>query len=400
MNLNYNILRKDTKGYFNIEMVGRYSKQPLRWNTKIKVLESEWDRNRQMHKTDDDVNKRLIELSSYANKYLLSDSITSKGFKDFMDLTTGRTVEPKAKTLSFFDTLDDIVANSSMKTNNNGETVSDSRVRLYKSFANQLRAFEIYSACKLSFDTLDRVQLDNLREWLTNIQQLSNNTLAARFKLLRTICNDAKKMDVDVCDDVFHYTVKSNKVENVVLTEREVQLMLNYKCDSERLQNVQDLFTFGVYTGLRFSDLKQLTQDKIHNGMIELHQQKTGGKLVIPLHNSVKKILVERGIPRPISGYRYNAYLRELAKLAGVTELVELKRIKAGKRIILTKEKCELISSHTCRRTFATYLYKNGMNPKLIMNLTGHKQLSTFLNYVVVSNDDAIEAVTSIWNKQ
>lgn len=396
MNLNYYILVKDKQGLYNIELRGFEYGNQFRWNTKIKVSEKEWDKKRQKHKKNDDVNRRLNELKSYASNYFLCDSPSPKGFLDYMDEQTGRKVKSQPK--SFFNVMDEIVSNSVKRTNSNGEQISESRIRLYHTFVDQLKSFEKSSKNKITFEDLSLKTMEELSAWLVNNRKLAPNTLYSRFRLFRTMLMEAEKMGYEVNQDYRKFKVKTTKVENVVLTEDEVQLMTNYICNSERLQNTQDLFTIGVYTGLRFSDIRQLTEANIHGDKLELHQQKTGGKVVIPLHPKVKSMLEERGLPHPITGQKYNIYLRELASLAGVNDIVEIKKTKAGKRIILKKEKSELISSHTCRRTFATLLYKKGINPKLIMLLTGHKQLATFLNYVIVDNDDAIKAVQQTWS--
>jgi integrase len=42
-----------------------------------------------------------------------------------------------------------------------------------------------------------------------------------------------------------------------------------------------------------------------------------------------------------------------------------------------------MITSHTARRSFATNMYYDGMNPIDIMKITGHKKLDTFQKYIV-----------------
>jgi len=41
-----------------------------------------------------------------------------------------------------------------------------------------------------------------------------------------------------------------------------------------------------------------------------------------------------------------------------------------------------LISTHTARRTFATHSYLRGIDPYVIMKITGHKDLKTFQIYL------------------
>lgn len=59
------------------------------------------------------------------------------------------------------------------------------------------------------------------------------------------------------------------------------------------------------------------------------------------------------------------------------------------KSIVVNTEKCYLISSHACRRSFATNFYgdKNYTTPQL-MAITGHTTEGQFLNYIGKTADD------------
>lgn len=59
------------------------------------------------------------------------------------------------------------------------------------------------------------------------------------------------------------------------------------------------------------------------------------------------------------------------------------------KNEIVETEKCNLVSSHVCRRSFATNFYGNKQftTPQL-MSITGHKTESMFLNYIGKTADD------------
>ena len=61
--------------------------------------------------------------------------------------------------------------------------------------------------------------------------------------------------------------------------------------------------------------------------------------------------------------------------------------------------KYELISSHTCRRSFATNLY--GIIPTMtIMAITGHKSERTFLNYIKVTPAQHAKVLQEYWSNQ
>jgi len=103
------------------------------------------------------------------------------------------------------------------------------------------------------------------------------------------------------------------------------------------------------------------------------------------------------GFPRQLSDQKYNDYVKEVVKLAGIDETTYGGVVKIipgiGKRKIMGDyPKYELISSHVGRRSFATNFYGKIRTPWL-MNITGHVKESTFLAYIgKTSKDTAVEA--------
>ena len=87
--------------------------------------------------------------------------------------------------------------------------------------------------------------------------------------------------------------------------------------------------------------------------------------------------------PRKISDQKYNEYIKEIAKEAGLTKLVDgAKQDAETKRKVFGKfPKWELVTSHIGRRSYATNNY--GIIPtRLIMTMTGHKSEKEFLKYI------------------
>ena len=73
---------------------------------------------------------------------------------------------------------------------------------------------------------------------------------------------------------------------------------------------------------------------------------------------------------------------------------------KAGKPVSIRMKKYERISSHTARRSFATNMHKRGYPNYYIMQITGHKKESDFLNYIKVTNEEAVKIITMNYKKK
>lgn len=89
----------------------------------------------------------------------------------------------------------------------------------------------------------------------------------------------------------------------------------------------------------------------------------------------------KRNIPA-ISNRDFNYYIKEVGRVAGITQPVKHSFDKGSKNHIETKPKYEWITSHTCRRSFCTNEFLAGTPVELIMKISGHKSLKDFYKYI------------------
>ena len=196
------------------------------------------------------------------------------------------------------------------------------------------------------------------------------------------------------------FKVISEESENIYLNETElIQIDKLDLTDKPKLDNVRDLFLIGCYTGLRFSDLSHLTNDDIKGDFIHIRQQKTGNPVLIPLHPVVKKIWQKHGNkpPRNISNQRFNEYIKEVCRLAGIDSPEHKAITKGGIKQSVKYKKYELVTSHTARRSFATNLYKSGFPSTSIMQITGHRTERAFLKYIKVTPEEHAKMLQLHW---
>jgi len=174
--------------------------------------------------------------------------------------------------------------------------------------------------------------------------------------------------------------------EIIILTEIEQELIKNATLERDALINARKWLLLGCLIGQRAGDLLNVTVKNIKdvNGMkiIELKQQKTGKLVAIPLLPEAVKIL-ESGLPRKINLEHFNKYSKDVCKIAKINTIVKGK-MRIDKKRTLTAghyEKWQVISSHVCRRSFATNFY--GRIPtSVLMNITAHSTETVFLNYI------------------
>lgn len=135
--------------------------------------------------------------------------------------------------------------------------------------------------------------------------------------------------------------------------------------------------------------------------MIEIKQYKTKDKVVIPLHPMVGTILnkYHGNLPNNISNQKFNDYIKEACKIAGINESVSKSITKGGINRSKNYKKWELVSSHTARRSFATNLYKSGFPTISIMAITGHKTEKAFLTYIRVTPEEHARKLKEHWQQ-
>lgn len=174
--------------------------------------------------------------------------------------------------------------------------------------------------------------------------------------------------------------------EIIILTEEEQFLIKNLELTREALINARKWLLLGCLIGQRAGDLLNLKESNIkdYNGLkiIELKQKKTEKLVAIGLFPDAIEI-IESGLPYKINLEHFNKYCKEICKEAKINTLVKGKMRINNKRILTTGvyEKWQVISSHVCRRSFATNFY--GKIPtSLLMNVTGHGTENMFLKYI------------------
>jgi len=83
-----------------------------------------------------------------------------------------------------------------------------------------------------------------------------------------------------------------------------------------------------------------------------------------------------------------NEYLKELGELAGFDEVFIDSKKRGGVKVAQPFRRCELLCTHTARRSFATNAYKEGVPSLAIMKITGHRTEAAFMRYIQISKEE------------
>ena len=186
----------------------------------------------------------------------------------------------------------------------------------------------------------------------------------------------------------FNLNVKLKAIEQIdpqksFLTIEELNKLIKTECNNPLLKKAA---LFSALTGLRFSDIQNLTWHKIEYSKdlgyyISFIQKKTGGPEEHQISEQAFLLLGDRGEPdeKVFEGLKYSAYSnKHLYQWIGA----------AG----ITKD----ITFHCFRHSYATLLSSKGVDLYVIMKLLGHKKIQTTQIYTQVTDKAKREAADRI----
>lgn len=229
------------------------------------------------------------------------------------------------------------------------------------------------------------------------------NYIGKHIKTLKTILRAARDegLHTNVAIEQKSFKAISEPSESIYLTDEEVRRMFEKDLsDSPVLARVRDIFLCGVYTAQRYSDYSRINKSMIteDNGAkyIELIQQKTGEKVIIPVRPELDEILQRYDYTLPKSfEQKINEGIKTVGKECGIKELINLESRKSGLRVTNSVMKYKLIKTHTARRTGCTLMYLAGVQPIDIMKVSGHKTEKEFLKYIKVSKEQTAKNLSN-----
>ena len=227
---------------------------------------------------------------------------------------------------------------------------------------------------------------------------------------LKAVCNEAQTLGMETSPQLTKVGKGTpDKETPVYLNALDLERVRGCVIENKSLDNARKWLLLGCLLGQRGGDLLDLTESnfvKHIDGVeyVELKQQKTGKIARIPIVGALQEINTIRnnGLPYKISVQKFDQYIKQVCKLAGINELIEHSKVcmvddkgniieqddkgnytsKGMKRTVKgVFEKWQLVGSHTCRRSFATNLYGK-LETAFIMQMTGHTKESTFLAYI------------------
>ena len=287
--------------------------------------------------------------------------------------------------------IDKYISEAPYKQNNKKELgLSNGRIQNLKLFKATILRYEIsfFKSKSILIKDVDLQFAEKFKMWLFNLNY-STNYVGKNIANLKTICLDAKKNNIETSTQIINIkgiSEQKQTEEIIYLSEEEQEKIESAPIIRDALNNARKWLLLGCQLGQRGGDLLNITEKNIKelNGIkiIEMKQQKTGKLVAIPLLPEALRI-IENGLPYKISLEKFNVYIKEVCQCANLNEPTIGRKKPTGRNPTIkgTHPKWELISSHVCRRSFATNFYARIPTP-VLMNITAHGSERMFLSYI------------------
>ena len=217
-----------------------------------------------------------------------------------------------------------------------------------------------------------------------NPKPLASSTANAYFQLFTSALNEAVRQKKIATNPVLYLSredkkpIKAEKSNRTFLTIEEVKQLAATDFKNE---SIKQAFLFACFTGLRISDIRNLTWGNIveRNGsfFVTITMQKTREPLTIKLNKQAAKWLPKKNATKevfdlPVYNAIINDNLKRWAKKAGIE-----------------KSLC----FHMSRHTFATMELTLGADLYVVSKLLGHNDVSVTQIYADIINKKREEAV-------
>ncbi len=370
-----------------------YRVKPSNWNNDLQRVQMRVHGYKLINNHLDDLeqstNSKFNELRNTGSQTIIPD------LKKFL-IETYRPEQLKpikeVPKMEFMELLEKVNETRRMK----GKTLAKGSMNAYRQLMTNLKEFQKSKKYKLVFKNINATFYDDFLQFLEK-KNLSDNTVRTRINKLKAIMNEGVRLKLHNNSDFKYFEPpKEFEPKNIYLTELELKALEEIDLSAnEKLEQARDLFLFGVWTYQRFSDYGNIQREQFKKDHIEIKQQKTDAEVKIPYHRIHKKLIKKYHYNLPkIHENKVNKRIKEVCQMIGMIELEQINSRRGGQKQQATKQRYELVTTHTARRTGLTHLYKATNNIVECMEMSGHTDSKNFKKYIKITSKEISKGIS------
>jgi integrase len=243
---------------------------------------------------------------------------------------------------------------------NDSAYLSKNTIKTRRSSLKKLLSFNRNN--KVYFDDLCYAFISRFDSFLYK-EGLGTNTVKKHHKDVKTYINLAIKHDLFKIDKnpYKNFTPKSEEVEKISLSERELERIENLDFEFDTTMNlVRDAFLFSCYTGLRYSDYTRVSKSNLETtdkGLIlRMKTQKPGKFMAVPLYTIFPEQGKRSKPEQVLLKYLNRAYYNDTRQFDELP-FFKLSNQDANRKLKNIAELANVhktLTTHVGRKTFAT----------------------------------------------
>lgn len=435
--LNFNLCNPKSAKPTIIYAVVYFGGKQYKVNTGVKVIPSQWDKQKQcaiistrlnnLYKSNNQVaNTKLYEISFRFQSFLEYICQHPEEVEDFYrifkrqinnNMITRKRKNTKATFESDFRAL--------------MYQFTDKRQARYEKIINDIIDFMKKHNIALDWENVNKDMLHSYLVYSVRNNKYEHRTFKDKvhdmYAILRHADNEGYLADFDEkrwkktldCPKDPRTRAERQTVYNI-LEKEDIEKLANIDFDTPIKNEVRDIFVFLCHTGIAVGDLLQLMDDekkkRIDENNVQIRRNKTGQTATIPLHY-VKRYYEQfktKGFPHTkIKGKkendkitipshesnRLNKTLKQIIKESCLDREIKVTRSNVqviNGKIVAKKEQTntmmsEEISLYDSRHTFITLAYYEGMPKEQIRDIVGHSN-TKMVNEIYLKLDEEKDA--------
>lgn len=243
-----------------------------------------------------------------------------------------------------------------------------------------LEYFEEANQVECTWENLTKIRLQKYVNYLnTKMSPNAVKSYCSKLKTVMTSYNEEVSLPRDY-EKVL--AIRTDASQHVYLNDEEIRQIINYTPNRFAEKVIKNWFLIGCLTGARHSDYITFTSRNIQDGELRYVSIKTHINTCVPLSPYVQRLILEneeKGYNNiTFSDVYFNRILKDICRKSGINSQVSL--YTSGK--FQNGEKWQFIASHCARRSFATNLYRNGVDIYTISRLCGHSSVEMTKQYI------------------
>ena len=367
-------------------------------STGIMVHENNWD----------DANKKIKARAKSTESAETIARTNAKMWKQFNDIQNEvLKVDIPSRSISVKSIKETVLGKRPelffpFANNFNQKLLNEQRIGTYDRYCTVISKLKVYSGDELYFSDITPLFLSNYENHLIKLGN-KVNTIHSNLKVIRTIFNEAYRLDVIGLETnpFLKFKMKTEKTTKIYLSEEEVVKIEKVTYDNDtKFELHKDMFVFSCYAGgLRISDLLQLRWTNFDGTHINVKIKKTNESISIKLPNKALEILAKyRTTKSKPESFVFGMLPENVFSLdaRALDSAISSSTAYINKNLKKIAEKAEIsknISFHTARHTWATRALRKGVSIDKVSKLMGHAAIKETQIYAKIVNEELDKAM-------